>query len=188
MKFLRPALIVALLSVVSAGAALADDIHVIFDPGGPGTTNFIQNPGETYNVAWESCTSNGIPQGFAGDTACIAFTNETGAPISYLNFTFTVNQALVGQTIMCDNLPGDPHLSANDCNPNSDPFVLGQVVSVNFFGGSPIADNSAFFIAENGVALADVPDFGVTAPEPTSLSLLAAGMGLIGLCMVFAKR
>jgi hypothetical protein len=32
MKFLRPALIVALLCVATAGAAFADDIHVVFDP------------------------------------------------------------------------------------------------------------------------------------------------------------
>jgi hypothetical protein len=193
MKFLRPALIVALLCIATAGAAFADDIHVIFDPQIPqaGPFGIIQQNGVNYTSEWESCNTLGIPQAFAGQQACLAFINETGADITALNFSFTVNQALVGQTIGCDNLPGDTHLSSNTCGSvqtGPDGFVLGQLVSVSFFSGDPIPNNFAFFIGETGVALADAPTVGIEVPEPSSLTLMAAGMGLLGLGLVLAKR
>jgi PEP-CTERM motif-containing protein len=189
MKFLRPALIVALLCVATAGAAFADDIHVIFDPGGPGTINFIQDPGVPYVASWEDCGSNGIPNSLHGNDACLAFFNETGGPITDINFTFTVNAALAGQTIGCDNLPGDPHLSSNTCSSVTGELQLGQVVSVDFFGGVAIPDNVGFFLAEDGVSLAaGVPDFTAEVPEPSSLTLMAAGIGLLGLGLVLTKR
>jgi hypothetical protein len=189
-NFIRPALLLALLVLVFSGAAFADDIHVIFDPGGPGTINFISDPGVPTVASWESCTATGIPLSLSANTACLAFFNETGGAITSLNFSFVVNAALVGQTIMCDNLPGDPHLSLNTCDPSGPAFTLGELVNVSFFGGVAIPDNTGFFLAENGVPLLDVPDFTATAfvPEPTSLTLLASGMGLLGLCMVLVKR
>jgi hypothetical protein len=187
--FIRPALL-ALLVLVFSGAAFADDIHVIFDPGGLGSINFITDPGVTLDASWESCTSTGIPHPLQSHTACLAFFNETGGSITDLNFTFTVNAALAGQTMMCDNLPGDPHLSSNTCGSVDGALTLGEVVSVDFSGGTPIPDNMGFFVAEDGVALGSVPDFMTTAyvAEPTSLTLLASGMGLLGLCLVLAKR
>jgi hypothetical protein len=193
MKFIRPFLIVAILSCVVAGAALADDIHVVFDPQIPqaGPFGIIQENGVNYTSSWESCGTIGIPSAFAADDACLAFINETGGDINALNFSFTVNSALVGQTIACDNLPGDPHLSSNTCGSvptGPEGFTLGQVVSVTFFAGDPIPNDFAFFIGETGVALEDAPVVGIEVPEPTSMTLLASGMGLLALGMVFAKR
>jgi hypothetical protein len=193
MKFLRPALIVALLCVATAGAAFADDIHVVFDPQIPqaGPFGIIQQNGVNYTSQWESCNTTGIPQAFLGQQACLAFINETGAAINALNFSFVVNQALVGQTIGCDNLPGDTHLSSNTCDSvptGPDGFTLGQLVSVTFFAGDPIPNNFAFFIGETGVDLADAPTVGIEVPEPSSLTLMAAGMGLLGLGLVLTKR
>src|SRR5271157_4341065 len=181
MRYFRPALLAALVLVFS-GAAFADDIHVIFDPQPAmlGSLNLIQSTGVEYTVNWTSCSDPAFfGTGFGGDDACLAFLNQTGGPINALNFTFTVNAALVGQTIACDNVPGDPHLSGNDCSSTPGPFTLGQVVDVNFFGGDPIPNSYAFFIAENGVALADAPPVGVEVPEPSSLTLMASGMGLL---------
>ena len=96
----------------------------------------------------------------------------------------------MGQTIACDNQPGDTHLSSNTCASVPGPFTLGQLVAVSFLSGDPIPNNFAFFIAEDGVTLADAPTVGVNvqAPEPSSLTLMAAGMGLLGLGLVLAKR
>ncbi|MGA2812529.1 MAG: PEP-CTERM sorting domain-containing protein [Candidatus Acidiferrum sp.] len=190
MKYFRLVMLAALVLVFS-GAAFADDIHVIFDPQPAtlGTLNLIQSTGVDYTVDWANCGDAVFANtGFSGDAACLAFLNQTGAAINELNFGFTVNAALVGQTIACDNAPGDTHLDGNDCAATPGPFVLGQVVNVSFFGGDPIPSGFAFYIAENGVALADAPPVGVEVPEPASLTLLASGMGLLGLCLVLAKR
>jgi hypothetical protein len=189
-NFIRPALL-ALLVLVFSGAAFADDIHVIFDPqpATVGSFNLIQSTGVEYTVNWGDCTQPVFATtGFSGDAACLAFINQTGAAIGSLNFTFTVNAALVGQTIACDNAPDDTHLDGNDCASTPGPFTLGQVVDVNFFGGDPIPNGFAFYIAENGVALADAPTVGVEVPEPASMTLLASGMGLLGLALVLTKR
>jgi len=171
--FIRPALLLVLCTLVFSGAALADDIHVIFDPQPAtiGDFNLITTPGVDYEVSWVSCSSAGIPAGF-----------------SALNFSFVVNQALVGQTLDCSNLSGDPHLTSNSCGSVGGAFTLGETVSASFFGGDPIPNLEAFFIGEDGVSLANAPTVGIEVPEPTSLTLLASGMGLLGLCLAFAKR
>ena len=190
MKFLRPALIVALLCVATAGAAFADDIHVVFDPQIPqsGAFGIIQSTGVDYTSDWESCGTLGIPSVLSGHQACLGFINQTGDSITELDFSFVVNAALVGQTIACDNQAGDTHLSSNDCASVPGPFTLGQLVAVSFFSGDPIPNNFAFFIAEDGVTLADAPTVGIEVPEPSSLTLMAAGMGLLGLGLVLTKR
>ena len=186
--FIRPALLLVLCTLVFSGAALADDIHVIFDPQPAtiGDFNLITTPGVDYEVSWVSCSSAGIPAGFSTDDACLAFLNETGGNINALNFSFVVNQALVGQTLDCSNLSGDPHLTSNSCGSVGGAFTLGETVSASFFGGDPIPNLEAFFI--DGVSLANAPTVGIEVPEPTSLTLLASGMGLLGLCLAFAKR
>jgi hypothetical protein len=189
MKYFRLVLIAGLVLIFS-GAAFADDIHVFLDPQPAtiGDFNLIQSNGVDYTVSWTSCTDPVFANtGFVGDAACLAFINQTGAAITDLKFGFTVNAALVGQTIACDNAPGDTHLDGNNCAATPGPFTLGQVVNVDFFGGDPIPNNYAFYIAENGVALADAPTVGVEVPEPTPLTLLISGMGLLGLALVFAK-
>jgi hypothetical protein len=189
MKILRPALIAAILCCFAAGAAFADDIHVVFDPQTPipvGNFGVVTDPSASYSFSFGSCSATGIPSAFAGDDGCIALVNETGVALSSLNLSFVVNAGLVGQTIACDSL--DDNLTSNDCANVPGPFTLGQVVSVNFFSGNPIPNNSLFVFGEMGVAFEEAPTFSVTTPEPTSLTLLAAGMGLVGLCMAFVKR
>jgi PEP-CTERM motif-containing protein len=189
MNYIRLALIAAALCVFS-GAAYADDIHVIFDPQIPqsGAFGIIESTGVDYTADWEDCGTLGIPQSLSGHQACLGFINETGGAISELNFSFVVNSALVGQTIACDNQTGDNHLSSNDCSSVPGPFSLGQLVQVSFFSGDPIPNQFAFFIAEDGVALTNAPPVGVEAPEPSSLGMLASGMGLLGLALVLVKR
>jgi hypothetical protein len=190
MKYIRPALLAILLCFV-AGVAFADDIKVQFDPVPLPLGNFgiVTDPTAIYSFSFVSCSSAGIPSEFAGDDGCIALANESGVALNSLTLSFVVNSALVGQTIGCESL--DDSLTSNNCGSVPTPpggFTLGEPVSVQFFGGDPIPNLSLFVFGETGVPFANAPVFEVTAPEPTSLTLLAAGMGLIGLCMVFAKR
>jgi hypothetical protein len=187
MRSIRAALIVAVISCFGAGAAFADDINVVFDPVPiVGSFGIISDPTAVYTVSWVSCSSNGIPSDFAGDTACIALVNETNTSLMNLILSFTVNSALVGQTISCSSLDG--YLSSNTCPSVPGPFTLGQIVTVEFFAGSPIQNLSTFFFGETGVDLADAPVLTVYTPEPASFTLLAAGLGLIGFCTLFVKR
>jgi hypothetical protein len=202
MKFLRPALLVALLSVTSAGVTFADDIHVIFDP--PPT---FQDPNNTFNpvtpgggavsFVWGSCANDPFaPDAIANDQACANFANVslTNA-ITQLTFTFVAADPDIipgANTVACDSI--DPALSDPSCPGGT--FNPGDLVTITFSGGTAIPPSgsktqlSVFFLAENGVSADDINklNWTVAAPEPSQLTLLAAGMGLIGLCMVFAKR
>jgi PEP-CTERM motif len=202
MRFLRPALIVALLCVATAGATFADDIHVVFDPTTStaplnGFTNIITSLTPPIAFTWFACSSNPDISGvfplapaLSGETACAEFANDTGMNITSINFAFTANPLIPGaDSVSCSNVQGDPHLSSATCGPD------GPLFNITFSGGTPIVPTvgtveSLFFIGEDGVAVTDINNLGWTAsaPEPGSLTLLAAGMGLVGLCMVFAKR
>jgi len=192
MKFIRT-LLVALVCCFAAGSAFANNIHVVFDPIPipPGTFGIVTDPTAIYSTNWESCNSQGIPQSeFGSDDACIALVNETGVSLTQLNLSFTVTPDLVGGSITCTPLDGV--LPVNNCGTATPPggFTLGQTVSVEFTVGAGMAvpNLSAFFFGEQGAPDLLGTTVDITAPEPGSLTLLAAGMGLIGLCMVFGKR
>jgi hypothetical protein len=187
MKHLRLVLVLA-ACMVSAGSASASDIRLIFDPvpAQLGSLYLIQTPGTDYTVSWMSCNQLVIPPGLRGDNACLPFLNETGGPISFLDVAFTVNSALVGQTISCANTDGD--LTTNNCAAYT-PLTLGENVTVTFSGGTPVPYLMAFFVAENGVPLASAPTVGVTAvAEPLALPLLLMGLALMGLMLVGGKQ
>src|SRR5579862_2055630 len=174
MRYLAPALVLLVLVCTFSGPAAADDIHVIFDPVPPtvGSLNLIQQVGTPYLVNWVSCDSNGVPSSLSGQQACLLFLNETGAPIKDLNFTFTANQALSGQTIACDSI--DSFLTSNTCDSVSGTLQPGRTVSVDFFGGQSIPNYFAFFFGESGVSLDNAPPVTITVPtpEPGSIGLL----------------
>jgi len=209
MKILRPALIVAILCCFAAGAAFADDIHVVFDPPGAvatslnGMTNDIFSLASPIPFTWFSCTGNPDVGIFAPglltannggpETACAEFANLTGAPITQITFDFVGSMGVPGsESVSCGNLAGDPHLSTPSCGADGDGSF-----TITFSGGTAIPPSvpsegleSLFFIGEDGVAADQINELSWSAqvPEPGSLTLLAAGMGLIGLCMVFVKR
>jgi PEP-CTERM motif-containing protein len=201
MKFLRPALIVALLCFVTAGAAFADDIHVVFDPTlstAPlnGMTNIITQLGSAQSFTWFACSSNPdisfFAPGLSGETECAEFANRTGMNITQLTFGFEGNPSIPGaDSVSCGNVAGDPHLTTASCGPDGDSF------GITFTGGNAIIPSnpethqeSLFFLGEDGVAGQDINNlnWSIAAPEPSSLNLLVAGMGLLGLGLVLAKR
>jgi hypothetical protein len=128
------------------------------------------------------------------ETACANFANLTGLPITQLTFTFIADTSIPGaNTVSCNSI--DANLAQATC-PVDQTFGTGDAVATTFFGGTPIPPSgpgnalSVFFLGEDGVALSDINNltWTVSAPEPSSLSLLAAGVGLLGLGLMLAKR
>jgi len=162
------------------GSARADDIHVVLDPEPPqaGTFNLIQQTGVEYQVTWGSCSQAGVPTALQGETACLLFINQLpdNEAIGDLTLSFVVNSALAGQTISCSNT--DQYLTSNSCAA-AGTLTLGETVTFDFDGGTAIPNESAFFLGEDGVALADLPTLNVEVPEPGILALLLVGLGTL---------
>jgi hypothetical protein len=180
---------VLILCVVASAlgcSAWADDIHVVLDPQAPtaGTFNLIQQEGVQYQVSWGSCTQSGVPSALQGETACLLFINQlpNNQTITDLTLSFIVNSALEGQTISCGNT--DQYLTSNTCAA-AGTLALGQTATFDFNGGTPIPNESAFFLGEDGVALDALPTLNVQVPEPSTLLLLLVGLGTL---FVFSFR
>lgn len=173
-------LILCVVASAVSCAVWADDIHVVLDPEAPmaGTFNLIQQEGVQYQVSWGSCTQSGVPSALQGETACLLFINQLpdNQTIADLTLSFTVNSALAGQTISCSNT--DQFLTSNTCAA-AGTLGLGQIATFNFDGGTPIPNESAFFLGEDGVALDALPTLNVEAPEPGTLLLLLVGLGTL---------
>lgn len=169
-------------SVLSC-AAWADDIHVVLDPQAPqiGSFNLIQQNGTPYQVTWGSCTQPGVPAPLSGETACLLFINQLPAneTVPDLTISFVVPAVMNGQTISCSNT--DAFLTNNSCAA-AGTLSTGEFVTFDFSGGTPIPNESAFFLGEDGVALADLGTWNVQVSEPGTLLLLVVGLGgiLIG--------
>jgi hypothetical protein len=190
-------LVLALLILALSSPAWADDVNIIFDPPAtvvtPPSGSFYDITAGNYifMVSWQSCTSPGMPSGFASDAGCMIFANDTGAPIDQLNLSFTVNDALasLNQTLSCSYAPpGQTELSANTCGAVTGTLTSGEAVTVSFLSGDPVPAStpyttSFFYLAETGVPLADMPILGVTVPahDPSTLVLLLASMTILGL-------
>jgi hypothetical protein len=167
-----------LASILSC-AARADDIHVVLDPEPPqaGTFDLIQQTGVPYQVTWGSCTQAGVPTALQGETACLLFINQlpNNQTIEDLTVSFVVPAAMNGQTISCTNT--DAFLTSNSCSA-AGTLSTGEFVTFDFDGGTPIPNESAFFLGEDGVALSDLgSSWSVQVPEPSTLLLLLVGLG-----------
>ena len=206
MRYLCSALLIVLTLCMFSGVAVADDIHVVFDPvpAPPtiGSFNLIQQTNTPYLVNWVSCSTPGISDPtIAAQQACLLFINQTGKAIKDLEISFTVNAAIAGQTIACDSV--DSFLTSNSCGsvPGATPpinfesssanqlvLALGQVVTVDFFGGDPIGNNMAFFFGEtgSGTNLSDAPPvtISVPTPEPGTLVLMLAGFAVVAFSLL----
>jgi|SRR5277367_2644250 len=206
MKFIRPALIVALMCFSAAGASFANNVRVVFDPpiaigliGGTGGLGDLLDPSAVYIVPTESCNTAGPEAVFnppANDTtdACIALLNQTNTSLSSFTVSFVLTQAIVTNdlptSVTCGTTLADTQLLSNICDPNGT-FNVGDTVSVQFFAADPSQDvpsGASIFVDIQGISFNDLGSVNVTAPEPGSFALLAAGMGLVGLCMAFVKR
>jgi len=182
-------LLAVLVTLVAlASPAWAGSINIIFDPPPTlpvGTLDIIgPNMGSTFSVEFGSCTTNpAIPEALQGYAGCLAFLNETGAPITNINLAFTIpsGSPLIGQTLNCTSL--DTFLSSNTCSA-AGILAEGQMVSVDFNGGDAIPNYGAFFFAEDSLSL---PPLNVSVPayDPNTLVQLAAGIALMA---AFAVR
>lgn len=196
-----------------AAVAAADsipDIHIVFDPAvplQPGPVNnlyVIQSADTLYSVSWLTCGAysgfNPAPQ-FDG---CLGFFNNTGAPLSNFDISFTVpatgpGSELIGQPVNCSTL--GPNLTSNTCPTGT--LVANETVEIGFSGGAAVPNEAAFFVGEDGVACANPSDGLVcsslptaiiaddSAPEPATGILLLSGllaMAGLGAAMNLKRR
>jgi len=159
--------------------------------------NLLQQPGVAYDVTWTGC---GLAQlinysAFQNSTACIYFVNLTGAPITTLDFSF--NDTGIPGPFSC--------ISADSYLTNCSESQSGSEVTMDYSGGTSIPFTSpipTIFIFGLGNLPSDCgascpppitpglanQDFsavtGANVPtyDPSTLVLLASGIGLLGLC------
>jgi len=195
MRLLKFLVVSTLALLFGAGSALADDPTVIFDPMAVpitmGTLTYydITQVGVEYTgLTWldSNCafaTSRGLSQ-FDGAAGCMYFVNDTGMPVSDLLFTFNVDSAAAGSLncIYVDNTLDSPNCPST---------IPAGMVTLEFNGGNPIPPSTPttlelFIIGFGGVSQSDFSPEGVQVPthDPSTLILLASGIGLLGLCAV----
>lgn len=189
MRFVKVLVVPALLLFL-ASTASADDLNIIFDP-----SFVVQDVNSTtiggagpITVSWQTCAP-GVPAGqpqIYNAAGCLYFYNA-GPAITHLILTFVVPpepsyNPTVWTGITCIVL--DSTLPSTNC-PSS--IVTGQTVTLDFIGTTGIPTGAFFYIAENdsngGVKPADMPAFTVLVPtyDPSTLTLLATGIGLLAL-------
>ena len=197
--------VVAAIVLALAVPAWANNLNTIIDPipspAGGGQNLYYLTSNGPWSVSWQTCNSVlGTPPGplppsgpgseFIGDPACLGFANYTGAGISNLSLVFTVSGALDGLTLTCSN--ADSYLGTNNCASYSSPLTDGEVVALTFSAPTVVPVNYDFFFAvtttdSNGNPITipgfSMPDSGILLPtyDPSTLVLLATGLGLLGL-------
>lgn len=209
MKYLR-AFILAFAVLGFAIAASADvmpDIHIVFDPAVPvspsmiGNLYVVQTPGTPYSVSWLNCSAYSSFNPAPNFDACLGFFNNTGAPLTGFDISFTVpstgpGSGLIGQPVNCSTL--GPNLTGNTCPTGT--LSAGENVDVSFFGGAAVGNETAFFVGEDGVACGNPSDGLVcsslppttvaddSAPEAGTLVLFGTGLIMLGLGLEWRRK
>ena len=206
MKVLKVLAVVAVLSALAVPAS-ANNLNVIFDPlppqpSGGGTGLYSLKTEGPFTVVWQACSiDNGpLPTGstLVGDVACLGFANQTGANIYSLDLTFeaTTANGLAGLTLNCMNDPGDTYLSTNNCS-TIGTLTDGEWVTMNFMAPDFVPPNYDFYFGVtatddegNPINIPGMPDSTIALPtnDPSTLMLLASGIGLLALCAVRRRQ
>jgi hypothetical protein len=182
MRISRCLFVVALIFGLSGLAKADADFHMtVLDP--PTALDYTLVDGSPFDVTFSSCPANIVADGcFTGynDTTDLTFTS--------LDIAFSDTGGLGGQNATCDTSSSQSLFADSTC---TSPTPANDMYNLLFFGGSGIAPGQLFFIAETGVAPEDFPSgtatVGVT-PEPSSIVLLATGIGMLGLFFVNRRR
>jgi hypothetical protein len=192
-KLVWKALFVFALLLVMGSPAWAGKINVMLDPvSGGGNYPYYLLPGNGASlISWQSCTgppptgplpTAGPGSEFLGDAACLAFTNYSGGNILSLNLTIDIpaGSPLIGDTIQCSN--EDSFLTYNCGTITIGPGPL----TLTFAGGSPVEPGDTIFIGETTSDGNTLPNPMVSMPsyDPSTLVLLAAGIGMLAMCGV----
>jgi len=187
LKQVSRTLIVFAVLLALASPAWANSVNVILDDptpvGGGGSPYQLLTTGP-YSVAWQSCGNPPVPiyEPASTYTDCLALLNNlnTGGPITTFELMITVPTALNGDTLSCLNPDG----TTNNCG-TIGPLVAGNTVTLTF-SGLDIPINTEFFVGLSGpdVTTSDVPNPTVSLPtnDPSTLVLLAVGMGMLAMC------
>jgi hypothetical protein len=131
-----------------------------------------------------------VPADISGFNWCIAFTNLSGAPLTSLDFSFTVPTKAGGDdysSVVCDGVPSS--VTKTFCPLG--PVEAGNIISTLFSAspGVPSGESVYLFVDfQNSPGTTAATFAPVSVPEPGELGLFGLGLLGIGLAYSWKKR
>lgn len=185
-------LAIAAMICAFSSVALANDFAVNWNdptPSSPLPYYDVTSAGTPFSFTLSSPSDCPALLSVTAPGGCAVFLNDTGSTVTSFDLQFTVpaGSALLTQNSI-DCSAGSAIFPVDNCG-NYTSFSVGELVTLNFSGGSIPYGNDLYLIIEG----ASPGDFGpltgtVGVPEPSSILLLIAGLGFLALFGAWQKR